>query len=142
MRAEGPTWANRVAEERADSFQQEAQVQTDKLQTLTIHRSKWARKSPGVDNGTSCLLNVAGGMCCLGFVGKALGLGDMALYQKATPRTVGTFPAPWTTVSGRNSQLTIDAVGINDNWDTTDAYKEAALVKLFAGAGIVLTFED
>lgn len=123
--------------------------------SLTIQRSRWARQTEGVDKGASALLNGYGNMCCLGFLGAAVGIpldrldglgspidhldhvSELEMWPKAfVPRSID---------DGRShcdSEATAKAVSINDDGDTTDSEKERGLTYLFDEVGIELTFED
>lgn len=125
------------------------------ITSLTIKRSRWARRTEGADKGESSLLNDDGNMCCLGFLGAAVGIPLDRLDGLASPSdhldhvsALVMWPkefVPRNIDDGRSfcdSEVTAKAVSINDDEDTTDSEKERDLIYLFDEVGIALTFED
>lgn len=124
------------------------------INSLVIIRSKWARQTEGVDKGGSMLMNSQGCLCCLGFVGRAVGIASNFLEDIGSPKDcacedvvgseseVAKWPQAFAPLEEEDSLVSSKAIEINDNGVTTDAYKEAALTTLFASVGIKLTFEN
>lgn len=138
------------------------------INKLVIQRSRWARKTDGIDKGESALLNSRDCMCCLGFLGQVVGIDRIDLGAAGTPAETVSYPmeetsevvlgkwpkafAPTPKLSDRymqndesdfiDSDITNEAININDHCCTTDQEKETALTELFAGVGVELTFED
>lgn len=69
------------------------QIKDEVMETLAqihyadviIDRTKWIRGSKHDEFGSTCLLNNMGNMCCLGFLGKAIGYTDGQLYDVNCP---------------------------------------------------------
>lgn len=136
----------------------------NRVTSLVIKRSKWARKTKGVQKGPSLLENNEGNMCCLGFLAKACGIptrapgeefvglaspGSLANYKEIREEAHKWPPKlieweRWSTEErGHSSVLTDDIITVNDNDNTTDYHKETTLTAIFANElGIELTFED
>lgn len=68
----------------------------EKLKTLVLDPAKWAR---GCKNGPSSLLNTKGTMCCLGFLGKALGAGDTQILKRDMPYDTGPYGKYWSNLA-------------------------------------------
>lgn len=125
------------------------------IKQLVITRSRWVRQTEGVDKGESALLNCNGNMCCLGFLGAAVGIPLKCLDGMASPNdhldhvsALVMWPKDFVPRSidyGRSlcdAVATAKALAINDNGETTDSEKERELIDLFDEVGIALTFED
>jgi hypothetical protein len=111
---------------------------TQKL-VCVIDRSKWARKTEGVDKGSSRLLNGEGNSCCLGHLGLACQIPEDQLLWRAGPNHVALseyikYPADidWKTWHA--------FMNINDDIITTDAQKEAKLMELAQENGFEFQF--
>lgn len=122
---------------------------------LTIDRSKWA--NPGLDNGSSMLLNSDGGMCCLGFACIAAGVPEEEIFDRGEPEgldvaAVKRAPDGWSSLLWHieeadyspavvgNSKFARAAIRINDDVLYTQAEREEKLIKLFADNGVELEF--
>lgn len=138
------------------------------INKLVIQRSRWARRTEGIDKGDSALLNDRGCMCCLGFLGEAIGIDLVELGAAGSPAETVSYPmketseillSTWPKAFAPapepptgymdseepnfiDSDITNEAININDHSCTTDQEKEEALTILFAEAGVTLTFED
>lgn len=86
------------------------------------------------------LLRDDGLMCCIGQACKQLGVPDDKIRNQ---RTVAGLPARYQPAEFLGSWVTAPiakAYGINDEEDTDDAHKEAALIPLFAEMGLLAEF--
>lgn len=122
---------------------------------LVITRPEWARGSrPGTDG--NYLLDNEGKMCCLGFAGKQLcNLPDERLLDSGTPAHLGDAfcnglswlleevesEAGEPTGSLEDSADCQHLMDVNDASSTSDAEKEAEIIKTFALHGVDVTFE-
>lgn len=116
---------------------------------FTIDRSKWRC---GQDGPTACgigdtlLRNQAGFMCCLGHICVQQKVSKASLLDAAFPDDIQTKAAEQKLAGtllddeGNDSDLTSDAVKINDDETMTRAEREAALKELFRKHGHTLTF--
>ena len=111
-------------------------------QVIEIDRSRWARKIPGKRSyklfGETCLLNSRGNKCCLGFISSALGVEDHDLRDVGVPSSIKkeVFPlsvqveGTWCTYY-ENTELSTNAITINDNDEIAPKDKERLLKELF-----------
>lgn len=118
------------------------------MKTITIQRSKWARKHHRGHSymGPSLLRNNQGNFCCLGFICKSEGIDESDLVSMGTPAVLlysgcGNQIPSYLLNGIDNSELATSAITINDDPTTTDAYKEEKLKELFA-RHLILEFED
>ena len=114
---------------------------------FTINRATWRCGDEGVNKhgtGSSLLLNADGFMCCLGQMSSELGCPHAALLRIGTPETIFNvqpseevekllpkFKGVFLDVEGNDSELTNQAMRINDNIELTHQQREDALIKLF-----------
>lgn len=93
--------------------------------------------------GSNQLLNSLGNKCCLGFSLSACGVPDDRLLNRDTPKDIaaalGLNIDPFATVND-NCGLSKVAVGVNDNDDYTQEYREKRLTELFAESNVKLRF--
>lgn len=137
--------------------------------TLTIERARWACANfnfhsvsdefyANENHGTSELLNDNGAMCCLGFAMIAAGIEPMRIENCGTPEGISQFAleaAPHDEFlklfvrlqsvtdgveSWADTELSHDAVNLNDRQDMTLNERETALIKLFAKYDVELVF--
>ena len=123
---------------------------------LVITRSKWAR-GDSTGKYSNYLLNRSDKMCCLGFAGKQLcDLPDERLLDSGTPAHLGNAfcnGLSWLLEEVENDkgeptgdiEDSLDCqhlMDTNDNGSTSDAEKEAEIIKVFAEHGVDVTFED
>jgi hypothetical protein len=115
---------------------------------LVIDRAKWQRGEPG--NG--CLLR-DGRMCCLGFLGCALGIPADDLLEEATPGDVENSAWPeWLLgdMSGNSTagdllmRINDAALGSGSGGSavTSEEQREHALAREFAKHGVEVEFVD
>ena len=107
---------------------------------LVIERSKWLRGQKDSyllhpDNGT---------MCCLGFLGCAVGLSKKVIKGQGVPSEVKTnkWPELINSKYAHSTDLCDKIVVTNDSILTTDKAKERKLKALFKKADIHVTFVD
>lgn len=105
----------------------------------------------GVDNinvrgvGHTVLLNKEGFMCCLGQICIQLGISKNRLSSQIQPDDLN-IDIPYLTERRLhdsnvcNSQLTIEAMNINDNPNLSDSERELALINLFDHHGHTIEF--
>lgn len=116
---------------------------------VTIDRSKWITGEQWHVNhtgiGTTKLKNEEGHMCCLGFVCSQLS--DVQLNLEVEPEDLGVEIPEISEHEERagvkvlvNTNLSNEAMGINDSVDTTPEEKEKLLKKLFKETNIELVF--
>lgn len=128
---------------------------------VIIDRSKWRCGGGGGSRhgaGETKLLNDEGFMCCLGFVSQALGAGTADLLGEAEPgeavksaassgqrqRLLATLSAGTCDLvneAGGNTDLTIEAITINDDTQIGDAEREARLRQEFVRQGHDIEFQ-
>lgn len=111
---------------------------------FTVHRPTWRRGH----SESALLLN--GERCCLGFLGKTLGLSDavmegaFAITHTESCHGRGTYPRPGvdSRLRERLEEVEDDIICLNDSGCVTDERREAELTKLFEDAGIKVVFTD
>lgn len=137
--------------------------------TLTIERARWACANfnfhavsdefyANENHGSSELLNDLGAMCCLGFAMIAAGVEPMRIENCGTPEGITQFAleaAPhddflklfvslqsgiYGVEAWADTELSHDAVSLNDRQDLSLAEREDGLIKLFAKHDIELVF--
>lgn len=104
-----------------------------------IDRSKWARRTVGSNKGISLLINKQGNMCCLGFLGLTCEIPESALFEKVSPAELVELNEK----EGIKYPANVDwhkFISINDDRYTTDAEKEAKLIKLAQDNGFEFQF--
>lgn len=110
---------------------------------FTVYRESWLR-----GNGTASGLLLDGQRCCLGFLGKACGIPDDEMRQKAEPESIDPmlirlWPRSIVNLSKTNTALCSNIIEENDCDDyDADDLREVALSALFADAGIDVEFVD
>lgn len=104
---------------------------------FTVYRVTWLRGHR--HNG--CLLNEYGGRCCLGHLGRDVGIENDLLEDRALP---GNVPSPlWPKELGAGKgSLAWDAAIINDDETIADEIREQRLTERFAREGIDVEFKD
>jgi len=120
-----------------------------------IRKSKWLR-----GEGNSCLLREEDGkMCCVGILGKALGVPKKFLLEIPTAddispsRSDGSYKphSKWPSWLYKHNETdgvasaTQDAgflYNVNDDLDTTDEYKQKRITTIFKRHGIDVKFID
>lgn len=120
------------------------------LTQLIIDRSKWRTGGNGKyktgKGATTYLLHpVNDNMCCLGFACEQIGVDLNAIRSEYAPKDLGIkIPGLVKKTFLRNkivaTDLTTDAIHINDNSSTTPAEKELLLTERFAKEGIEVIF--
>ena len=128
---------------------------TERPSEFVVRRKTWQRgQSP------SLLRDDRGKQCCLGFVCEQLGVEHEAMQCVGTPgelvwagtgsidpsdypQLMGVVVRDSTTALGHlvDSDLSSEAMSINDDDAITDAVREAQLTKLFKRYGYALRFE-
>lgn len=126
---------------------------TKKKTEITIIRSKWRTggdegEKNATGKGLTCLVNKQGYSCCLGFVAKQFRPSNKKLLGKGLPEECD-FLIPELNYAHKDdekclldTELTNDAVAINDNENTTRRQKETALKNLFKDSCYKLKFVD
>jgi hypothetical protein len=122
---------------------------------FVIDYAKWRCGRDGfhrLGEGDTKLLNKEGYMCCLGQVELQLGLSEADIFDTGTPsvtcvENILTEPLDEGDCEDSDSdclyeltELSIDAIEINDNTKTTPAEKMVALKELFAEHGHEIEF--
>ena len=118
---------------------------------ITIDRATWrcGYKSLVPTNkngiGETVLCNDQGFKCCLGFACQQLtGVSDETLLYKPSPEHLRMEIPGFTSLQGAarplDTQLSDDAIDINDSERTTREQKEIALTERFAQDGFTLEF--
>lgn len=123
------------------------------MQKFIVDRSTWRCGGEDSDNqigkGTTGLLNEEGFMCCLGQIGKQLEVPEHLLLDNGSPWETGivipglTYPFPQNDGDKEDvvdTPLSISAMQINDDEDTSIEEKEEMLKELFATKEIELEF--
>ena len=126
------------------------------LPKITINRTTWLR-----GDGNGKLLDEHGMMCCIGQACEQLGVSrDDLLYNGAVADLINggvNVPKQFSTVDKtalthkcgkcghedgqlKEKDTLLAAYEINDSRDTSDAYKEEALVPVFAQLGLAVEF--
>lgn len=114
---------------------------------ITIDRSKWRTGDHGENatgKGETALINKQGYKCCLGFVAQQAGP-RQALKGIGEPSGCQKHIKGLTVVNQynnfKNTQLTFNAMNINDDESTTPRQKEKKLRTLFKNSPYQLVFE-
>ena len=109
---------------------------------LTDLNGNYGDNSKG--KGYTNLLNKEGYMCCLGMVCSQLGIPNDKLLGRENPVDIHVFIPHLTKYSLNNrlleSDLTQEAIFINDNKYTTSKEKEESLITLFKRNGLTIEF--
>ena len=111
---------------------------------LVIDRREWLRGEGSVE---SYLLRGDGKLCCLGILGRKLGIADEYLAGRNYPRDLPLeadlmkYPEALHEADG-NLNLACRIADTNDSEGISDAVRERDLVPLMLEAGIVVTFTD
>lgn len=117
---------------------------------IVIDRSKWRTGDKGLNatgKGTTALLNDEGCKCCLGFIAQQItkkgikNSGDPSDCEFSIPLL--NFKEKsfiYDSYFWKNTDLSINAIVINDSGSTTLKEKEEALKKLFKDTPISLKF--
>jgi len=137
------------------------------VKKFTVKRDQWLRGSTDSsgDPADSKLLNHAGQMCCLGFLGKACGYSEFSLQDQGDPaETVGEYVDrlyraeadlwPVTILNAERYEVDMRLVShtamtpvcqtiidVNDSAELTDEERERQLTELFKQAQIEVVFE-
>lgn len=106
---------------------------------LEINRAEWLR---GTAPRPSHLLQANGKRCCVGILGRALGIPDATMLDRQTARHAPAEewpvwlnePGPW----GRSQASLL--YGSNDDSDDVD--REPRIAAIFARCGVEVTFVD
>lgn len=111
---------------------------------FVIDRSIW-RCGQDSENkageGKTQMLNKEGYMCCLGQISRQLGVSDENLLNEYKPGDVEGFEGNILVEAHfQNTELSIDAMPINDDVETTKEEKEKLLIDLFVEHDVELTF--
>lgn len=112
---------------------------------LVIDRKKWGRGEL-----FGMLLNDAGKMCCLGFLGLACGLPENVIRDVAMPANVFGKSAKrnndkWAKMINRgddSTRLAKSLAVINDNTNTSDKQKERKITQKFKTIGVDVKFKN
>ena len=128
------------------------------LKSLVINRRRWGRGTNG-----GYLLSPANKMCCLGFMARACNVPRRMVDQVSMPdglefvykggggiidrdlmpkKVIEKTLRLFINDNGYSNKLANQAAAINDDEDTTDKQKEAAIRKLFKTVGIRVTFTN
>ncbi len=117
---------------------------------FTVTRDEWFR-GEGPDG--SRLLLPDGRKCCLGFLGLECGLDERDILGKETFSMIDTHVdqtvLPGTLIERRppgligynETRLCDDIIEVNDDEEMSDDERESTLTRLFAEAGVEVTFE-
>lgn len=104
-----------------------------KILICTIDRSKWARGNKNVpeekasDGERNHLLNEMGSRCCLGFLGKCVGVSDEVLLNTALPISLPTEDNNKYPELSHDRYCWEDFSAINDDPTITEAQREQQL---------------
>lgn len=113
----------------------------NKPDKLILDYSTWRCGGDGpnkLGTGIVALLNGDGCMCCLGQWSRQLDVTDDELMDKGEPSELDTLIPLFVEDGKRNTGLAIEAIGINDDSETTPEYKIIELTRLLATEGILL----
>jgi hypothetical protein len=102
---------------------------------VTVDRAKWYR---GEGPDLSRLLRGDGKMCCIGFLGKAMGIPDDAMIGVET--LYGTTIPEACAFSDQYRDALIDAYDVNDKKGMKAAEREQKLKRLGKKMGVAFTF--
>ena len=118
------------------------------MKTLILDEAKWrcgnnADEANRRGTGGTRLLNREGYMCCLGQFSKQLNkkVTDELLLDAGKPYEIYLHIPLLLKKNGTNSDLSREAMKINDDTDTTVTEKVKALRKLFAEKGFKIIFK-
>lgn len=118
---------------------------------FTIDRAKWLRgeikENTGVDGG-SCLRDIHGNMCCLGFYLQACRISNNRLKNHITPKELAILPkqAEWLispeTAFRHDSNAAAHLMQTNDHVEQSpiDRWREKKIRELFKEQGIKVKF--
>lgn len=122
---------------------------------FVIDRSKWrCGNDDGHGIGNTKLRNEKGFMCCLGMISKQAGCSNYVISGKYEPRelrsknnlkklvSVGLIEFDKDDFEFVNSELSLEAMDINDHANYTDEEREKKLSELFIKYGHELEFID
>ena len=119
------------------------------VKSFTIKRSKWLRMSKRTQIYSQMLDGKSGKMCCLGFYATSCGIAKKNIKGEPSPMEVAFSlednNSKWNTflISNKyNSKIAGKLMDINDDDETTDAFKEKEIKKIFATKGIKVKFVD
>lgn len=115
------------------------------MKTFTINRSSWLRASTVETLGSPSLLDENGNKCCLGFVCSQILKSDTWILDKADPSDMSINIKDFNVYVGgkfKNSNLSLEAMLINDNPDINDNEREAKLKALFNRYNYDLEFKN
>jgi hypothetical protein len=102
-----------------------------------VWRGKWLRGT----KYEGCLLDSDGRRCCLGHLGRDVGIADGQIFGEALPANV-TSPLWPSQLSKGPGSLEWDAANINDDTEISDERREYLLTERFAREGIDVEFRD
>lgn len=110
------------------------------MKSFTVERATWCRGN----SAYSRLLTEGNTRCCLGHIGQQCDIDDSYLLNQTSPQTVNAsqhLKFPEELLNGIcNTDLTTQAIIINDNIEIDDTAREEALISLFEDEDIELTF--
>jgi hypothetical protein len=107
---------------------------------VIVDRQTWYR---GKGPATSSLLRRDGQRCCIGFLGKTLGLKDPEMRYRATMRDVTIHGCKTETASEfeyAHADTLVEAYDVNDSKDFTEKQREGQLKKLGKAMGVRFEF--
>ena len=105
---------------------------------FTVDRAKWYR---GQGSKTSKLLRPDGTRCCIGHVGKQLGIPDEALLGRGAVRQGLYIESCWPEWMKMGEPLDINrAYMVNDSSSMTDSERELQLQEIFIRNGDEIEF--
>ena len=110
---------------------------------LVIKRSQWLRGEGGDDS--YLLRQEDGKMCCLGFLGLALGITSAELLGEQNPRDASDDLNRWPEAickNGLDTPLACSLMLVNDNTSISEKCRERTITAAMKEAGINVTFED
>ena len=113
----------------------------EQITHFKIDRSKWRSGDAGeymTGAGRAELLNSSGYMCCLGQCMSQLGIEDEDLVGRGEPNCVANL-LPFSQYSNC-TELSFDAMEINDNLVNTIEHREEKLTELFKKHGLSIEF--
>ena len=111
------------------------------VKKFTVERDRWFR---GDRNGSRLVRASDGTMCCLGFLGLALGNPRDHLVDRPAPGDTAfsgcSWPSWMLTSGGGNSMVAGELMSINDDRTITDETRERSLTELFLRNGVEVEF--
>lgn len=127
------------------------------VKKFTVVESKWLRgkRNPSGEEASSCLENLQGEKCCMGFLAEACGVPEdvrrrahyfstqvVEPYDDLLPAELRPRPSAWGFGKDPRShgEIATEIYYTNDTTDFTDEERKEKLKELFAKAGVEVEF--